>query len=402
MPSRRPHKKTRHGCSTCKARRVRCDEEKPVCRNCKRGNRECSYSQVYGQVYSQALSLPPFLASTHAESPEPIFPMRDLELLHHFTAFTCETLAPNAHEVELWRRHVPQMAFSNRFLLHGILALAALHIRHDRPDREKESLMSIARYHQQHALTLYIPLLQDINQQNCDALFAFSLLLSCLCYAMLQGNHDDPQNVVCQLIDVFDALVGCTAIAIEGREWLYDGRFRSVLLQLSPQESDFTSLDHDFRSALEALRRCVAIYLPNPSDEDSIMRHRAYQKGIWALAAVMAMTPGKRQLSIVCSWAVMVEGDVGDFIALLKRRDPMALLILGHYAVAVHQFGRLWSMEGLGRQLAEAIYQELDERWQPYLVWALNKVGEPISQQETPSVWEDSLDTSIGPQYPLL
>jgi hypothetical protein len=36
--------KVRTGCSTCKARRVKCDEGKPVCRRCAIGGRQCEYN----------------------------------------------------------------------------------------------------------------------------------------------------------------------------------------------------------------------------------------------------------------------------------------------------------------------------------------------------------------------
>lgn len=36
-------KKSRNGCSTCRARRVKCDEARPQCRRCLDGGRGCSY-----------------------------------------------------------------------------------------------------------------------------------------------------------------------------------------------------------------------------------------------------------------------------------------------------------------------------------------------------------------------
>jgi hypothetical protein len=34
----------RTGCLTCRRRRVRCDEAKPTCRHCQKGNRNCTWS----------------------------------------------------------------------------------------------------------------------------------------------------------------------------------------------------------------------------------------------------------------------------------------------------------------------------------------------------------------------
>lgn len=49
-PRRRPapgeqvkHRRTRSGCFTCRQRRVKCDENHPICERCRKGNRECVY-----------------------------------------------------------------------------------------------------------------------------------------------------------------------------------------------------------------------------------------------------------------------------------------------------------------------------------------------------------------------
>jgi hypothetical protein len=37
------HKRTRSGCFTCRARRIKCDETRPLCERCRKGSRECVY-----------------------------------------------------------------------------------------------------------------------------------------------------------------------------------------------------------------------------------------------------------------------------------------------------------------------------------------------------------------------
>ncbi|KAL4908868.1 fungal-specific transcription factor domain-containing protein [Aspergillus multicolor] len=44
--SHRPHRKTSSGCWTCRARKVKCDEGKPTCRQCRRYGRECEGYEV--------------------------------------------------------------------------------------------------------------------------------------------------------------------------------------------------------------------------------------------------------------------------------------------------------------------------------------------------------------------
>ena len=47
---RRFHRKSRKGCATCKRRRVKCDETKPVCKNCQRIGLECLYLYPYATL----------------------------------------------------------------------------------------------------------------------------------------------------------------------------------------------------------------------------------------------------------------------------------------------------------------------------------------------------------------
>nr|KMM68607.1 hypothetical protein CPAG_04933 [Coccidioides posadasii RMSCC 3488] len=42
-PEQKRHKRTKSGCFTCRARRVKCDETRPICERCSKGKRECNF-----------------------------------------------------------------------------------------------------------------------------------------------------------------------------------------------------------------------------------------------------------------------------------------------------------------------------------------------------------------------
>ncbi|KAI2469381.1 hypothetical protein F4781DRAFT_431428 [Annulohypoxylon bovei var. microspora] len=53
------HRRTRSGCYTCRTRRVKCDENHPVCERCRKGKRDCVYpepSSAKGQTSGSGLS----------------------------------------------------------------------------------------------------------------------------------------------------------------------------------------------------------------------------------------------------------------------------------------------------------------------------------------------------------
>ncbi|KAJ5087544.1 hypothetical protein N7456_011160 [Penicillium angulare] len=43
ISDQKKHKRTRSGCFTCRARRIKCDETRPLCERCRKGNRDCVY-----------------------------------------------------------------------------------------------------------------------------------------------------------------------------------------------------------------------------------------------------------------------------------------------------------------------------------------------------------------------
>ncbi|PVH85998.1 hypothetical protein DL98DRAFT_408223 [Cadophora sp. DSE1049] len=45
-PDQTKHRRTRSGCYTCRSRRVKCDEHRPICERCKKGGRECVYPET--------------------------------------------------------------------------------------------------------------------------------------------------------------------------------------------------------------------------------------------------------------------------------------------------------------------------------------------------------------------
>ncbi|KAF2019313.1 hypothetical protein BU24DRAFT_116978 [Aaosphaeria arxii CBS 175.79] len=46
------HRRTRSGCYTCRQRRVKCDENHPICERCRKGNRECVYPEAQSNAKS--------------------------------------------------------------------------------------------------------------------------------------------------------------------------------------------------------------------------------------------------------------------------------------------------------------------------------------------------------------
>jgi len=63
--------------------------------------------------------------------------LSDFPLLHHYTISTSYTLAVVPGLQTFMRVNLPQLAFRNNFLLHGLLAVAALRVGSEQTNTEQ-------------------------------------------------------------------------------------------------------------------------------------------------------------------------------------------------------------------------------------------------------------------------
>ncbi|KAF5721547.1 transcriptional regulatory moc3 [Fusarium globosum] len=84
--------RVRSGCLTCRARKVKCDEAKPVCDNCTRLRRQCTYKprRVFRQTASADNSPPGQPSSLHFEGVPQALEAHDISLSHSSPSLTDE------------------------------------------------------------------------------------------------------------------------------------------------------------------------------------------------------------------------------------------------------------------------------------------------------------------------
>jgi len=96
------HQKSRTGCHTCKQRRVKCSEEKPICSGCRRLGLDCQYFSVLRQREQLSSSLlvgaaaasaaagrgqqevTPTVSTSPLTTLAPTLQWEDLRFFHHF------------------------------------------------------------------------------------------------------------------------------------------------------------------------------------------------------------------------------------------------------------------------------------------------------------------------------
>ncbi|KAM3513049.1 hypothetical protein MY11210_003251 [Beauveria gryllotalpidicola] len=129
--------RTRTGCLTCRARRVKCDEARPACQRCISAWRPC-----------QGYRLPPAplsVADTRLQ-PTPVVPTAAEHVLGRYFLAEISAFATDEFNTTFWRRDVPQVARAVPAVWHASNALAgAAWARSPRASREPDAAALVDR-----------------------------------------------------------------------------------------------------------------------------------------------------------------------------------------------------------------------------------------------------------------
>ncbi|KAF2833886.1 hypothetical protein CC86DRAFT_16255 [Ophiobolus disseminans] len=200
--SRRAHKKTATGCLTCRAKRVKCDEIRPVCAKCRRNSRSCSYSiKVCSPEQADKLAIASPLADPLGAVTLSTNPTWDclgngtptIHLLQHCLA----------HWNEIF--HLPRdqrllsMSAANPLVERTFLAVTACHLRHVSPGALQHR---IADHYQQSLVLSHLRKLlttpqEKLVQSDSDAVMLCATLLNVITFALPDSQSataNDPKS----------------------------------------------------------------------------------------------------------------------------------------------------------------------------------------------------------------
>ncbi|CAG8890874.1 unnamed protein product [Penicillium egyptiacum] len=388
MVYRRSHAKSRHGCSTCKRRRVKCDEQRPHCTNCVQRKQECVYStegpyffagkpRKSGRTRRSSIAeqnADPFVGNVsateghpgaaQASSVVPTLNMEQLELELQWITQTHNLLARNEETRKVWEVLVLQEALHTPFLMHGILGLSALHLSRLRDDNSQAKWLSIAMSHKNVALSIFSEQLSNIDQSNAKAMMSFAGLVVAfrLGSSLTPGSTDGPS--LASLIDIFTLARGVQAVVSQQHEFLQESNF-APLFNITPPELTWPE------DIVDAFRRLEEL---NAQCGQQLVHHdRAiYERDIDHLRSLSAFTLVQPQsMTLVGGFAIRASKHC---LHDLSREHPFALVLLAHYCGFLHMARENWCVGPWGSIVLEEIQQLLPPDWQHHLEWPVRQV----------------------------
>ncbi|PLB54468.1 putative C6 transcription factor [Aspergillus steynii IBT 23096] len=344
--SRRPHKKSRAGCITCKKRRVKCDERKPLCHRCEVRGVECNYApdsdksspiEIISRLEKPSTADFSFTLASMASrideslsigsdfnSPKSSQPY-SLMAFQHFMKWSTGTVVLPAIRAVM-ESDMVQVAFSSPYLLYTILGVGMLHL--NRVSRSTEPGRRCAEAHfWQQAIRLYQnALLPGVNQKNFDALISTCMFMGVVSIcpenfeptdSWVLTNNPADMNWLC-LQSGLRCLLESASRYLPGSIW--EAAFKAS------EQVECHLFNHDDQLGREGLDPLFADFC-DIDDLTSSLTSPYYVP----LRSITTLIQLDKNLPNAARCTTFMGRLEFDFLDLLRSRDPPALVILANW-----------------------------------------------------------------------
>lgn len=346
------------------------------CANCRRRQEHCDLLTAAS----------PETKSESVESKEDPTPLthdldwiQDMKLMHHYVSNVSTTEIEASSRQSLWRDYIPQQALIYPFLLHGIIALSALHLAHLEREQSTKYLRMYDK-HQAIALARFrTTLSSDLDPEMGGALFALATTLSVSSTARSCAVPETmPHPAVMDMNDVIELFFltkGVRDIIRVTGDHIRKGPMAPIFNATTYPDGIDILLPPSVADRVKALHRMVAQYgLDLDAAEhchsalrelEHIYRNIQYWAGI-----------GNVEIGHVWQWQTRV---TNEFVKLIQARSPPALVILAHYAAGMSAVQQTWFTQNWAQFTIRGVSFELPARMQHWIEWPLQQVQESMA-----------------------
>ncbi|MCJ1273499.1 hypothetical protein MMC21_001291 [Puttea exsequens] len=300
--------------------------------------------------------------------------LEDLGLMHLYSISTWHSLDDVPEVREIWQELVPQEAVSQPYLMHGLLAMAALH-KISLGVVDSAHYLALAMKHHSLALAKSKLELENISEHNCHALFAFSAITAIYTLALpVSQNAVMMEDPVKKIASTAIMMRGSSTIVQSHLDDIRNGKYG--ILVRSDFHSDNLSMPRQMAAVLSDLKTQVRLH---DKDQSNLTGCSLAFERLRICFVNMHFDPEAHTISVdsrdrAVMWSFLATVDT-EFISLLFANEPMALILLAHYAVLLHSLNGMWWCRGWGISLIRSISGLLGKDWEPTLRWPMKQIG---------------------------
>ncbi|KAM3079448.1 hypothetical protein ACMFMG_005879 [Clarireedia jacksonii] len=364
-----------------------CDEQQPACSRCVARGYSCIYvssirflcvggrlpldsNRAASEIIRDAFSSS--ILHNNNSIASAALNLEGLELIIHWFTKTIYTVIPpdNPRALEVSQTFLLGQAMQHHFLLHGLLALSALHLAYSysktNPTTQEKYIRTATAHHNQ-GLAMFYRVLGDINESNYSATIAFSSLTTFFAFGRSIPQQGVEQSVKMELIDdlaqVFLLLKGWSKVVRVVQEL---GCATGVKVgQIHDPKLDAPLEPHMERTFIRLHK------LNTTRSERKVME--IYTTAIDSLKALFRMLYSgiTFHTHITLDWVNRVPE---EFVRLIAMHQPLAVVLVAYYCVVLKHAPQVWWLDGWYKRLLDATWQNAPPEYQDELMWAREMV----------------------------
>ena len=302
-----------------------------------------------------------------SEEPDDTFRIDDFALFHHFTTVTAHIIATDDIEASPWRNIVPGLATKHPYLLHAILAVAAVHLGVLNPD--KPHYQQVAAEHQAKSIVLFKTALSNHSSDSAAPLFSTSALFSSFYFATsrdpasLLFSTDPPGPPVWVLPSR-----GSAAIFLQHKDSLANGPMGGMLhgyLDMRPEPGPNPS-DRYLTELQERLKV--------PPEEETVMK-----SALKELRACFAISDGGGTIRRKVGALRYLSAVQFEFLEMLGEKRQRPLILMAFWCVLLHRLDSRWWLHrpALAQEILGVIKTLLTTESLELIQWPIQVMDSP-------------------------
>jgi hypothetical protein len=286
-------------------------------------------------------------------------------LMHHYTAFTSKELSQSDAITHLWQHEALDLAVKHPFLMHGLLAISALHLASKEPESAKEFL-PLSIHHQNLAISAFRSQLSHINEGNCHALFAQAAVVSISSKVFSCIKSRGNPHLLPPLDDIIEPYMltrGVGEVVGTARQWIQKGPMAPMLYGHTVLKADHFKLSPSTQSHFENLRAHFQKTVNDGKDRASLLEATSMLESIYREVSLWKQevihNPGT-----IWKWPNMTPL---KYMLMLRQHHPQALLLYAHFVMLSHVHNTYWYFKDWESQALTVIAAALPAEIQPMI-----------------------------------
>lgn len=295
--------------------------------------------------------------------------------MHHYSHRTSRTkLGNNIRLQHVWQEHIPLEAARHTFLMHGVLALSALHLACTNP-QEVAKYAALCDKHQASALASYRHILTHITDEVANALFALATILSIssMTRATLKASQMEGQQYIS--VDSICELLYLTRGVREVKEAtgsvVSRGPFSVVLYGHALSADIQVTMSASMFAMFRELDKMILINCPEPDQRKQCSEALRHLRDVFQ-TIIYTYASGSLEMGQIWRWTAMLSY---DFIKMVQSEFPPALVITAHFCVATLMLRETWYISDWGKLAYDGIRLALNGRLAEYMSWCEEEIA---------------------------